>query len=179
MLRKVISGGQNGADQAGLRVAKEFQVETGGWIPAGWRTLDGSRPDLGKDYGLVCHSSDSYVPRTYANARDSDGTVRLAADFGSRGEICTLKGIKQYKKKWLDIDLKNPPPPEAMADWLCDHDISVLNVAGNSEQTFAGCGEAAELYLRSVFLIMEKRNAISKRTSVEQPARIEGDPQGA
>jgi len=161
MLRKIISGGQNGADQAGLRVAKEFQVETGGWIPAAWRTLDGPRPDLGTDYGLICHSSDGYVPRTLANARDSDATVRLAYDFGSKGEICTLNGIKKHKKKYFDIDLSNPPPPEEMANWLCENNISVLNVAGNSESTFAGCGQKAEEYLRSVLQIMEQRNELA------------------
>lgn len=160
MLRKVISGGQNGADQAGLRVAKNFGVETGGQTPAGWRTLDGARPDLGKDYGLTCHTSDSYVPRTYANAKNSDGTVRLAGDLGSRGEICTLKAIQQYKKPYFDVDLTNPPPHQELVDWIVRENVSVLNIAGNSENTFAGCGEKTEKYLAEVFKLAKEQGII-------------------
>jgi Circularly permutated YpsA SLOG family len=38
LLKKIISGGQTGADQAGLRTAKRLGIETGGWMPQGWRT---------------------------------------------------------------------------------------------------------------------------------------------
>ena len=36
--RKVISGGQTGADQAGLVAARRFGIPTGGWMPRGWKT---------------------------------------------------------------------------------------------------------------------------------------------
>lgn len=52
MLRKVISGCQNGADQAGLYVAKKYGIETGGWIPKGWKTLNGSKPEFGPMYNI-------------------------------------------------------------------------------------------------------------------------------
>jgi RNA polymerase sigma factor (sigma-70 family) len=42
MVRKVISGGQTGADQAGLFAAEAFGIETGGWMPKGFLTLAGN-----------------------------------------------------------------------------------------------------------------------------------------
>ena len=50
-LRKVVSGGQTGADQAGLRAARAAGIETGGWAPKGWETEEGPAPWL-SDYGL-------------------------------------------------------------------------------------------------------------------------------
>jgi hypothetical protein len=41
MLKKIISGAQTGADFAGLIVAKHFGYETGGWMPKGYKNLDG------------------------------------------------------------------------------------------------------------------------------------------
>jgi hypothetical protein len=153
MLRKVISGGQTGADQAGLLVGTEFGMETGGWMPKGFVTLDGPRPDLAAEYNLKEHTSPSYVPRTYLNAKDSDGTIRIAGDFSSRGEKCTLNAIRQFHKPHIDVDLKDPRPPSEVAAWIKENNIATLNVAGNAEKTFPGTGVCAEKYLS---LVMEE-----------------------
>ena len=50
-ISKVVSGGQNGSDQAALRAAKELQIPTGGWMPKDWMTLDGPRPEFEELYG--------------------------------------------------------------------------------------------------------------------------------
>ena len=47
MVERVISGGQTGADQAGLAAAKLL-----GCMRRGWLTEDGSRSDLAAAYGL-------------------------------------------------------------------------------------------------------------------------------
>jgi hypothetical protein len=54
MLRKVISGGQTGVDQAFLRAAWRACLETGGTAPKGWRTDKGPNPGLAQ-YGLKEH----------------------------------------------------------------------------------------------------------------------------
>ena len=150
MLKKVISGGQTGADRAGLRAAKWANLETGGAIPKGWKTEKGSEPELA-EYGLVETKSDSYVPRTYQNAKDSDGTIRFALNFKSAGEKCTLKGIEQYSKPHIDVDLKGPIPVEEVVQWVKDNAIETLNVAGNRESTAKGVGKFSEDYLKKVF----------------------------
>lgn len=150
-LKKILSGGQNGADQAGLVVGKRFGLETGGFIPKGWKTLEGPRPDFERTYGLVEHSSTDYAPRTHSNVEASDGTVRLAGDFTSAGEKCTLRSLKLLGKPHFDVDLADPPPVDYFVSWLNDNNISVLNVAGNAESTFARCHELSVNYLTEAF----------------------------
>ena len=43
---KVISGGQTGADHAGLRAAKDSGINTGGTAPRNFMTEEGSKPEL-------------------------------------------------------------------------------------------------------------------------------------
>jgi len=86
-LRKVISGGQTGADQAGIIEARKLGLETGGWAPRGWRTEDGAAPWL-EEYGLKQHPSSRYPPRTIANVNDSDCTFWFG-NIGSPGYWCT------------------------------------------------------------------------------------------
>lgn len=40
-LRKIISGGQTGADQGGLRAGRLLHLETGGTAPHNWMTEQG------------------------------------------------------------------------------------------------------------------------------------------
>ena len=46
MLRKVISGGQTGADRAGLQAAKSSGIKTGGYMPKGFLALDGNKVEF-------------------------------------------------------------------------------------------------------------------------------------
>ena len=149
-LRKIISGAQNGADISGLEVAKQLGFETGGTMPFGYKTLDGCRPEYKELYGVTCHQFSSYVPRTRENVLNSDATIRLAFDFSSRGEICTLKAIQDYKKPYIDVDLANPKPIDEVLQWLKDNNVQVLNIAGNSEKTAVGTHAAATLYLTAL-----------------------------
>lgn len=154
MLRKIISGGQTGADEAGVFVGRRFGLETGGMMPAGWRTLKGSRPDFEKLYGMTCHLSDKYPPRTAENVFHSDGTVRFAANFDTAGEVCTWKAILKYKKLYINIDLTDPPPVSCFTAWLRENKIGVLNVAGNSNETYADCFRGTVRYLTEAFFEM-------------------------
>src|ERR1700738_4227821 len=72
MLRKIISGGQTGADRAGLDFAIERGLEHGGYVPRGRKAEDGRIDDR---YNLVELSTSSYSARTRRNIKESDGTV--------------------------------------------------------------------------------------------------------
>jgi|GEM_PF-5315903 len=50
MLRKIISGGQTGVDQAALSLAREFGFEIGGWCPPNRLCENGTIPD---DFPLI------------------------------------------------------------------------------------------------------------------------------
>lgn len=128
--RKVISGGQTGADQAGLIAAARFGIATGGWMPRGFETADGPNPQLAHRFGLREHTG-GYAERTAINVRISDGTIRVAGTFGSLGERCTLKYIRQYHKPSIDVDMHAPLSAADVVAWIQTHRIRVLNVAGN------------------------------------------------
>lgn len=151
MIKKVISGGQTGADQGGLSAACVMHIETGGWAPKGFRTEEGLCPLLGTRYGLQEHPSSQYQDRTFANVKDSDGTIRFATDFTSPGERCTFKAIQEYGKPYLDIYVLKPPSHDEVLGWIKDNNIKVLNVAGNRESTSPGLQEFVAKYLLKVF----------------------------
>lgn len=131
----VCSGGQRGVDASALAAAFDVGLTTGGWAPLGWITKNGPMPSLAK-LGLIEHTSSKYQPRTFANVRDSDGTIRLAYDHESAGEKCTLKAIQKYNKPYLDIDLNNELPfIFDVISWIDDNNIKVLNIAGNAGKT--------------------------------------------
>lgn len=145
---KIISGGQTGADRGALIAAKELGLQTGGWMPKGFRAQDGDHPEFEELYGVVEHESPNYQPRTALNVRDSDATIRIATNFESPGERLTLKMIRQYCKPYLDIDpLNESHTPERLVDWLRKNNVKILNVAGNSERTSSGIEEFTTAFI--------------------------------
>jgi hypothetical protein len=70
MLRKTISGGQTGADRAGLDFAVEVGLAHGGYVPKGRKAEDGG---IYERYRFVELATNSYPERTKRNVRESDG----------------------------------------------------------------------------------------------------------
>ena len=130
--QKVISGGQTGADQAGLIAARRFGIATGGWMPKEFLTSSGPAPEVADEFGLREHPG-GYADRTETNVRTAHGTLRFAASFETLGEKCTLNWHRRHSKPFMDIDLATPPPVEEVAAWIKRHNVKVLNVAGNVE----------------------------------------------
>lgn len=129
-LKKIISGGQTGADQAALDVAISLGIPHGGWIPKGRKTEAGTLPDK---YKLKEMSSSSYSERTEQNVIDSDGTLIISHGKLSGGSLLTLEFAKQHKKEWLHIDLKinkGYSAAQFIKTWINQNNIKVLNVAG-------------------------------------------------
>jgi hypothetical protein len=133
-LLKIISGGQSGADRAGLDAALALGLEPGGWIPFGRRTDEGALPmaDFLK-YKLKQHPSPNYPPRTEQNVRESDATV-IFGKLSSPGCTLTQKLCKLHEKPCLG----NPLSPDHLREWVESKGIMVLNVAGNRERTNPG-----------------------------------------
>jgi hypothetical protein len=87
MIKKIISGGQTGADRAALDVALKFDIPHGGWIPKGRKAEDGPLPE---QYQLQEMPTASYPKRTEQNVIDSDGTLII-----SRGKLTGCLLLKQ------------------------------------------------------------------------------------
>ena len=115
-------------------------METGGYMPAGFRAASGPKPHYAAMYGVSCTESDDYVPRTRLNVQLSDATVRFAWHWDSPGEKTTLQAIRTAKKPHLDVSITKMedgsthvfPSPRALREWLGAHRVKTLNVAGNS-----------------------------------------------
>jgi hypothetical protein len=129
-IKEIWSGGQYGVDISALAAAKQCGLKTCGWAPKGFKTCYGPRPQLAK-LGLIEHESPRYECRTYANVRDTDGTLLICKDWKSPGTICTFKAINFYEKKFFKCDLNDLPSVIEVFDWLQSNNIVKLNVAGN------------------------------------------------
>jgi hypothetical protein len=151
MIKKVISGGQTGADHAGIEAARQCDILTGGWMPKGFLTQDGFKPEMQKLYGMIEHSSPKYPPRTFTNVKESDGTIRFARNFNSSGELLTMKAISQYRRPFIDVHIDNPIDIDDVKLWIIHHKIETLNVAGNSESRAPGIFEFVLEYMKKVF----------------------------
>ena len=114
MLRKVISGGQAGADRAGLDFAIEADLEHGGYLPKGRKAEDGR---IDERYQLVELPSASYPVRTKRNVRESDGTAifSLQAEL-SGGSALTLSYARSVKKPVIHLHASGKVDPAAQLD---------------------------------------------------------------
>jgi hypothetical protein len=130
MIKKIISGGQTGADRAALDAAIHLGIPHGGWIPKGRIAEDGVLP--GK-YLLTEMPTKSYSKRTEKNVIDSDGTVIISNGKLTGGSAHTRTIAKKHGRPFLQIDLLALPKYRSsskIVDWMTEYDIEVLNVAG-------------------------------------------------
>lgn len=153
VLCKIISGGQTGADQAGLFAAKLLGLETGGWMPKGWRTEEGAKPEYQILFGMKEHDSPFYSPRTRANVRDSEATL-IFGNRRSTGSWLTLQSCDLFGRPTLIIpwfhdcllwDKENQI--DRLQEWIKKNCPKVLNVSGNRESTNSGIFEACRDFL--------------------------------
>lgn len=145
---RVVSGGQTGVDRAALDVAIALGIAHGGWCPRGRRAEDGVIPDR---YALVEHASAEYAARTEANVVDADGTLILCRGELSGGTALTRDLAVQHGKPLLVVDLSAAPRRETLREWLDEHDVRVLNVAGPRESQRPGIGAQAYAFLSAAF----------------------------
>jgi hypothetical protein len=164
MLKKIVSGGQTGADQAGLRAAKAAGIETGGWAPHGWTTEKGPAPWLA-DYGLAECPIPGFPARTEANVRDSDATVWFGRT-DSPGFRTTTDACRKHGKPWFII-VEGRTTPKQVIDWLTEHGIATLNVAGNRESNNRGLALRTERFLE--LNCLESCLPLDSNVALDQP----------
>ena len=161
-LKKVISGGQTGADISGLLAAKATGLATGGHTPKGWKTERGSDPRLEK-LGLVETASTGYQDRTELNVVNSDATLLVAMDNTSPGTKYTQTMCDKHKKSIIGCGFFTNRPADIettaglIADWLHEQRIEVLNVAGNRESKAPGLQVWLTQVLTKAFTMLGER----------------------
>lgn len=134
-ITKIVSGGQTGADRAGLDWAIENQIECGGWCPAGRLAEDG---EIDLKYPLTETPSSGYSQRTGWNVRDSDGTVifSLSPDL-SGGSALTKTFAADWTRPCLHLHpeadeaaTRLVDPAERLVAFIDEFFINTLNIAG-------------------------------------------------
>ena len=133
----LISGGQAGADRAGLDWAIGHGGRRGGWCPKGRKSEDGPLPDR---YRLQETPSASYLQRTEWNVRDSCVTLILTlADRLDGGSKKTAEFADLLGKPWLHV--RPAVHPNYVARFLVRHQVALLNIAGKRESAAPGVGD--------------------------------------
>lgn len=131
MVKKIISGGQIGADQAALDVAIKLDIPHGGWIQKGRKTQGGLLPEK---YKLKEMPTPSFIKRVEQNVIDSDGTLILSHGKLTGGSDYSRKMALKHKRQLLHIDLAQIDTLQAaklIHSWIVLYHISIMNVAGS------------------------------------------------
>ena len=132
MLKKIISGGQTGANRAALDFAIEFDIPHGGWVRKGRKAEDGVLPD---EYRLAEMPTDSDPKHIERNVIDGDGTLMLSHGELTGRSALSAKMAEKHHRPWLHIDFTETNGFEAaraINTWIIENEIETLNVAGPS-----------------------------------------------
>ena len=150
---KIVSGGQTGADRAGLDAAISLGLEYGGWIPQGRIAEDGIIPMCYS--AMTEYSSPKYAPRTKANVRDSDATLIIVESFPlSQGTALTLRSAENHKKPHKVVCINDAHAVEYVKAWLDSFSLLdrsfILNIAGPKETVCPGIQKRGKEFLLKV-----------------------------
>jgi predicted Rossmann-fold nucleotide-binding protein len=129
-MKKIISGGQTGADRAALDAAIERGIPHGGWLPKGRTTEDGP---LGQQYRLQELDSYRYRDRTEKNVKASDGTLIVSYGPLTGGSALTQALALRYNRPCLHLNMDYFSQDKAVRtveQWLEKNAVETLNVAG-------------------------------------------------
>ncbi|MEZ5993157.1 MAG: putative molybdenum carrier protein [Planctomycetota bacterium] len=147
----IISGGQTGAERGALDAAIELGIPHGGTCPKGRPAEDGVIPAK----FILKESNGKDTPdRTEPNVANSDGTMIFTFGRLTGGSKVTAEFARKHGKQWLHLDLNAEATDYAVKcvrEWLAEHDIKILNVAGGRESESAGLHGAVKDLLTRVF----------------------------
>jgi hypothetical protein len=137
-ISKLVSGGQTGADRAGLGWAISHDIPHGGWCPKFRKAEDGRIPP---QYLLSETPSANYLQRTEWNVRDSDGTLIFTLDAKlTGGSLKTAMFAEKHRKPCLHV-----------LRFVTDNGIQVLNIAGTRGSKEPYVGKFVEKVLEEAF----------------------------
>lgn len=137
-IRKIVSGGQTGADRGALEWAVDNKVLHGGYCPKGRLAEDGPIPTT---YALTETKTDKYPERTKLNVEQSNATLVVVGESKlTRGSKLTVTHAEKKQKPCLVVFAAGQTAPtleqvSEAKEWLEKHDPMVLNVAGSRAST--------------------------------------------
>lgn len=164
-LKRIVSGGQTGADQGALSACLQRGFPCGGWIPRGRRTEKGRVPARYRT--LREHPSRHYPPRTERNVARADGTLVFTYGKPDGGSRLTIDFARKHGKPCLKVDLNKPPEAvvASILRWLRRRlpARAVLNVAGSRRSKAPGIHMAVKRVIGAVLEEMARGEAAGAR----------------
>jgi hypothetical protein len=148
--QRIISGGQTGADRAALDFAMWNHYNHGGWAPQGREAEDGVIP---LKYQLTELAEGGYRQRTRRNVEDSDGTLIVNLGELEGGTLATQVFAQKLHKPHLVVQLDVCSFAETVngaVDWLRQHNIKTLNIAGPRERKRPGIYRLTRILLEAI-----------------------------
>ena len=145
---KIISAGDTGAEQAALRVARRFGLETGGWAKTGWKTEYGPARWLSK-YGIL----EEDEPGSYLsnNIENSDGTIWIGCNLPARRAISMIE-CNESGKPFIDLGKRAMSEDDLsfIIEMISKNQIRTLNVTGSRESELPGISIESQETLVSI-----------------------------
>jgi hypothetical protein len=164
MIKRIISGGQTGADRAALDFAIKVGLPHGGWVPKGRLAEDGSIPGR---YHLTEMPSKSFPKRTEKNVVDSDGTLVVSHKKLTGGSRYAIDMAVMHSKPWLHVNLDKTTVLEAaqqVINWILSNRIETLNVSGPKASTDLRIYRAVYDLLETIYyLAISEENVVAIR----------------
>lgn len=155
-LKKILSGGQTGADRAALDCAIARGIPYGGWCPqGGWAEDAPDAPGILPQYPLLQETPSRLTEqRTEWNVRDSSATIILTAIGGidcSPGTMLQRVWADKLNLPLAIIDIQQPHAVEYTRQWLEDNlGAGILNIGGPRESEAPGLYKAIYAFLEKV-----------------------------
>lgn len=129
-IEKICSGGQTGADRAGLDFAIAHDITHGGFCPRGRRAEDGVIPSK---YKLTETTSAAYLQRTRLNVQSNDATI-IFCETWTPGSQLTRNLCTRMHKPFIRINPFDPKLKSVidLCAFLNNEDrYRTINVAGS------------------------------------------------
>ncbi|MGE0086721.1 MAG: putative molybdenum carrier protein [Desulfococcaceae bacterium] len=151
MIRKIISGAQDGVERAALDVAGNLYLGLGGWIT---QTQAQENSDLIKTCRLNIINSDNPVQAVEQNILESDGVLIITMGDPAENANMGRRLAEQHKLPFLYIDMERLPAFEAakrIEAWIAEYSIEVLCITGSRDSRHTNIYKIAKDLLEVVF----------------------------
>lgn len=157
MIEMVCSGFQSGADIGAIKAAHAAGIRTTGYLPKGFKTEYGPKPEYAALYGAMEHPDESYPPRTAANVELADVTVWFGPGDSS-GYWCTRKAAERLGKPFWEVakDQTSIQLPKDLVMFLKRDGVKSINCAGSRGSKAPDLEARVERFLAAVFRLMQK-----------------------
>lgn len=157
MIEVVVSGFQDGADIGAILAARAAGIATSGWMPLGFKTEQGGRPEYARLYGAMEHQSPEYPPRTAANVEMADVTAWFGPGDSS-GYWCTRKACERLGRPFWEVATcqSSIRTPAEFAAFVRRDGVRRLNCAGSRASKQPDLEKRVERFLGAVFRILQK-----------------------